>query len=302
MQNVSVRRLAVFCAVARYESFIAAAEALGITQPSVSDHIRLLERSLGVSLFERHRGRAPQLTDAGRALLTHSQALLNGLHTVRSDSGASATAKSVIRFACHRPVATAVLPDTLAQFASNYPGVELSMQAGTSDEVIKKVRTGSADIGMYLGLSAPTSSKFDAVNAGHEVFELVVGINHPLARKGKIAVADLIQCPFIRSDHTSRYAQDVTVMLSKVGLQSTRIASRVTEFNTARALALQGVGVWCTLRRGVQNDLDNGTLTALKVDIPSLQMPLWLLSRPTDNEVVAQFKLFLQMKPRPPLS
>src|SRR5690606_1860791 len=71
MLNVTLRRMEVFVAIVDEGSFAAAADRFGIAQPSVSAHIRALERDVGGEVFARRRGRRPVLTELGRSVLSH---------------------------------------------------------------------------------------------------------------------------------------------------------------------------------------------------------------------------------------
>src|SRR5690606_2956231 len=144
----------------------------------------------------------------------------------RSTSG---PAPQTLRLACHRPLATAVLPKALARFAQAYPQFQLAVQAGISDEAIRKVENGAADVAIYLGMRAPKPSPdLLAIKAGKQSFCFVVGPHHELAPKKIIKLDELAAWPFIRGDHHSMYAQDITSMLANAGIAATRVSSRAT--------------------------------------------------------------------------
>jgi DNA-binding transcriptional LysR family regulator len=73
---VDLRRLEVFAKVAEFGSFSRAAQALSLTQPTVSEHVRALEEELGVQLLDR-LGRGASATRAGRLLLGYAQRMLS---------------------------------------------------------------------------------------------------------------------------------------------------------------------------------------------------------------------------------
>ena len=110
------QRLAVFCAVAERESFSRAAEALAITQPTVSGHVRALEAALGARLFERQR-RGARLTASGQVVYDYAVATLRDLASLRAQLRdlADGTA-GTIRIGAGLVPATYVLPGLLARF------------------------------------------------------------------------------------------------------------------------------------------------------------------------------------------
>src|SRR5690349_24059997 len=84
MPTVQTQSLEVFVAVARGKSFTRAARSLGYTQSAISRQIAVLEKDLGADLFDR-LPRGVELTEQGRALLPHAEAVLDRLHTAQRD-------------------------------------------------------------------------------------------------------------------------------------------------------------------------------------------------------------------------
>src|SRR5690606_14094385 len=103
MLNVTLRRMEVFVAIVDEGSFAAAANRFGIAQPSVSAHIRALERDVGGEVFARRRGRRPVLTELGRSILSHARELLAEAADMRADvvKLRNATGQRVV-LACQR--------------------------------------------------------------------------------------------------------------------------------------------------------------------------------------------------------
>jgi DNA-binding transcriptional LysR family regulator len=145
-------RLRAFLAYVQRGSFSGAAEALRISQPAVSKHIADMERSLGVKLIDR-RSRA--LTPAGEFLAAHvlrAEALLRqaaqGLASLREPMS------STLTIAASGTPGTYVLPEIVAAFQAQHPGVRVHFELATSAEVIKAVREHRAEIGVTGGFVA----------------------------------------------------------------------------------------------------------------------------------------------------
>src|SRR5436305_606538 len=139
-------RLRAFAGFVRRGSFSGAAADLRISQPAVSKHIADMEAELGLTLIER-RSRA--LTPAGEYLAVHvlrAEALLRqaalGLAALRAPLEGSL---SII--AAGTP-GTYVLPDIVAAFQREHPGVQVRFELATSSEAIKAVRDHRAEIGI----------------------------------------------------------------------------------------------------------------------------------------------------------
>jgi DNA-binding transcriptional LysR family regulator len=145
-------RLRAFLAFVRRGSFSGAAESLRISQPAVSKHIADMERSLGVKLIDR-RSRA--LTPAGEFLAAHvlrAEALLRqaaqGLASLREPMSGALT------IVASGTPGTYVLPEMVAGFQAQHPGVRVHFELATSAEVINAVRQHRAEIGVTGGFVA----------------------------------------------------------------------------------------------------------------------------------------------------
>ncbi|TGE27078.1 LysR substrate-binding domain-containing protein [Hymenobacter metallicola] len=144
-------RLRVFQSVARHLSFTKAAQELFITQPAITKHIRELERSYGQRLFER-RGNRVSLTEAGRLLLSHADAV-EVLHQQLTDQlhGLHAEAAGRLRLGASTTLAQYVLPPILPGFQARYPNIELTLYNGNSEQIAESLLYGHVDLGFVEG-------------------------------------------------------------------------------------------------------------------------------------------------------
>lgn len=150
---MDLRRLEVFASVVKHGNFSRAAHALYLTQPTVSSHIDLLEKSLGVALFERQHRRAV-LTSAGRVFYPYA---ISALRTVEEGQ------KSVQRFqqdisgmvtiAASSTPGIYLLPRFLDSFLQLYPDVRFDIMLVNSVQVVEKLLNYEADMGL-VGLSS----------------------------------------------------------------------------------------------------------------------------------------------------
>ena len=119
-----------FIQVAQHHSFSRAAEALGLTQPSITARIQTLERELGEELFERG-GRGVKLTDAGHAFLPYVERMLQ---TLREGRDAVEEVRNVqlgsLRLGSAITISTYVLPGILRTFCGRHPGLDVVIRTG----------------------------------------------------------------------------------------------------------------------------------------------------------------------------
>ena len=127
---LDVRRMKVLREVATQGSFSAAAEALNFTQSAISQHVAALERETGARLVERG-ARGVRLTDAGRALVAHTEAILCRIDAAEEELAAIAGLRGGrLRLACFQSAGATLVPQAVAVFHSRHPQVELGMVRG----------------------------------------------------------------------------------------------------------------------------------------------------------------------------
>src|SRR3954453_21503074 len=124
---LDVRRMRVLREVAVRGSFSAAAEALSFTQSAISQQIAALERETGTTLVQR-TARGIRLTEAGEALVRHTDAILARLSEAEAELEAIARLRGgPLRLASFDAAAATLMPLAIAAFRADHPGVELSM-------------------------------------------------------------------------------------------------------------------------------------------------------------------------------
>ncbi|PFA67113.1 LysR family transcriptional regulator [Bacillus sp. AFS015802] len=137
-----------FITAAEYNHFRKAAERLYISQPTVTVHIKQLEKELGVILFERD-GKKIKLTEAGRSYLQHAKRLIEiyeeGISDIQSLSQGYTT---TLKMAISPLIADNVLPFVLKQYIENHPQVEISVEIIESAEIERAVLDERVDIGL----------------------------------------------------------------------------------------------------------------------------------------------------------
>ena len=145
IQHVSLRQLRVFEAAATTRSFSKAAEALHVTQPGVSMHIKELEASAGLPLFERI-GKKLYVTEAGQELLARAREILRALKDAEDTlDGLRGLRRGRINLAV---VSTAkyFAPQLLARFGKDFPGLEIRLAVNNRDSVIDQLVGNEVDL------------------------------------------------------------------------------------------------------------------------------------------------------------
>ncbi len=190
---LDVKRLRVLREVASCGSFSAAADSLSYTQSAISQQIAALEREAGTTLVERSP-RGVRLTDAGEALVRHTDAILARLADAEAELEAIAGLRGGrLRLAAFPTAAATVMPQAIARFREKHPAVELSMEPREPDDALAALKAGEVDIGAVI-LSDTEEPRVEGMELTHlldDPMYAMLPIGHPHAAKSKLRLEDL---------------------------------------------------------------------------------------------------------------
>ncbi|HEY4651830.1 MAG TPA: LysR family transcriptional regulator [Pontibacter sp.] len=211
-------RLRVFYTVAQKLSFTKAAQALFITQPAVTKHIRQLEQQLGVGLFRRN-GNSVALTPAGQLLLQHTHKISEAYTALENDMAQlSSSLGGSIRIGASTTLAQYVLPAILASFKTAHPSVHFSFATGNSEQVEQQLIQGTLDIGIVEGNSHHPQIVYEAFVKDEIV--LVTRTGSVLAQKAMIKPEQLHTIPLVLREPGSGTRDVLLGALAGAGIQA----------------------------------------------------------------------------------
>jgi DNA-binding transcriptional LysR family regulator len=152
----SLERLRALREVARLGGFSAAAKALGLTQPAVSNHVRLLEQQLGTKLLERI-GKTARPTREGETLIAASARAFGEIDRAMDEiARANAAVAGPLVLATGATATTYLLPPVMADLRLRHPGIDLRVITGNTLDMIPGLVDGSIDLGL---LTAPVRDR-----------------------------------------------------------------------------------------------------------------------------------------------
>jgi DNA-binding transcriptional LysR family regulator len=191
---LDVRRLRVLQEVARQGSFSGAADALSFTQSAVSQQIAVLERETGTTLLVRGPG-GVRLTDAGRALVEHTEAVLARLADAERELAAIAGLEGGrVRLASFPTAGATLVTRAVSIFAARHPQVELSLTEGEPDETLPLLRRGEVDLALVFDYghgSIDLESGLECIPLLEDPLRVVLPRRHRLAARKAVRIADL---------------------------------------------------------------------------------------------------------------
>ena len=216
------------------------AERAHLALGAASTRIRHMEEAFGATLLVRSRqGVTP--TQAGRTLLQHARAILRQAARLREDLGAYGGGfAGHVRMLSNTNALTEFLPETLSSFLAAHPHVSVDLEERLSDEIVGLIAEGVADIGIVAG----------TVDAGGLVtypfrsdrFVLVVAREHPLARRSRIAFAEVLDLDFVGLDRASALQRFLADKAAKIR-RPLRLRVQLRSFDAVCRLVESNVGV-----------------------------------------------------------
>ncbi len=264
--------LEVLLAVAHTGSLNAAARRVGVSQQAVSARIAAIESQIGVPLVTR-TAQGSTLTPAGVTVTAWADRLVAiaaefdaGLAALRQDR------HDRLRVAASLTIAEQLLPRWLVAFhtvtrAQGRPTTEVTLTATNSDQVLRQIQDGSADLGFIEGPSVPRGIRHRVV--GHDQLVVVVRPDHPWARRGRAVTArTLNDTPLVSREEGSGTRDALSTALRKVvgsAVQAPAVMALSTT-SAVRAAVLAGAGPAVLSALALSDDLGTGRLRAVTVD------------------------------------
>lgn len=297
MSNPTLRRLEVFAAIVEEGTFRAAADRFGIAQPSVSEHIEILERDFGGRLFDRQRGRKPALTELGKGVLANVRQLLAEATDMRSNAvQVQSSSSERVVLSCQRSLANFALKPHIREFALAHPNIQFVARIGTQEDVIEEVQDGTADVGCFLSNDETRGLRSEVI--GYERLVLFASAMHPLATRRNVKPAEIMRYDFVGPPPSSMFGRAIFKLLASVDIPKLRIVTQATEYQFLRDFLVSGSAISCSLARNVESDVENGTLAILDFGGPELTLQVRQLasSRRAPSPATARFMEFLRSK------
>ena len=260
-------QLDAFLQVAEHRSFSRAAEALRLTQPSVTARIQALERDLDETLFERN-GRGVSLTDGGASFLPHAQRVLKALQDGRDDLQSLRRLEcGTLKLGAAPTISTYVLTELLKTFRSRYPGIEVSVHTEYSHQIVKMVLADQVQVGLVRTISHP---EVVTVPLYQDEVVLVASQEHALAKKGRASIEDVSNERLIMFNRGSSYYSLVDDALRKAGALVSP-AMELDNMEATKKMVEEGLGIAMLPKAAVERELRQGDLCQVRVE--GMDMP-----------------------------
>lgn len=241
---LDAHQLNIFLVAAETLNFTQAAERLHMSQPSVSQHIRALEKHFDEMLFIR-QGRSLILSDAGRVLVPMAQQFVKQSTRINEAmSSLKGHIKGLISISCNALTGRYTLPEFFSQFHTNYPEVTIACQTDLCGYPLESLRNGDMHF-LFSNLDSLIEPCFQSQLLLTDEIMLITPENHPWAKREFIEVEELLEEKYILpSGNTTTYIK-VNQALAAKNLSLLQLDSFLT-LDNAEAIALsvnKGLGL-----------------------------------------------------------
>jgi DNA-binding transcriptional LysR family regulator len=259
-------QILAFLEVAQRGNLSRAAEALYVSQPTLTARLQALEAELGEQLFVRTR-RGMRLTEAGEAFLPYAEHAVQAIEDGRERLGElrrGAVGKLVL--AAPPTVSTYMLPALLARFAEEHSDVRLTVMTGTSEEILELVLHDRIQLGLMRVLGHP---EVEAVPVYSDSLLLVVNPSHPLAGR-KVRLGDLGGVPLVLFGRSSSYRDFTEAVFRQAGVMPDSVLE-LDNIEAAKKMVEHGIGISLVPDSAVMEELASGALAV--VDVVDTSLP-----------------------------
>jgi DNA-binding transcriptional LysR family regulator len=257
---MELRQLLTFSKITQLKSFLNAAEDLGYAQSTITTQIQLLEKELGIKLFERI-GRNMELTSKGMVFLEYAEKIINLADEAKNAVSDNDLPKGTLKIGVVESLCTIKLPELLKDYHVKYPEVEVIIKIGTCSDLHNMLKNNTVDLIFTLGELINDSDLISCM-CYEEPMALLASPLNKLAYKKQIELKDLANESLILTEKGCSYRTAFEAMFQKENLQP-RLSLEIGSIETIKNFVLNNLGITLLPIMTVENYLANGTLVKL---------------------------------------
>jgi DNA-binding transcriptional LysR family regulator len=259
---MDLRQLEILRAVAESGSFTSAGRQLHLSQSAVSRQILLLEDELNEQLFLRI-GRKIRITPAGATLLRLSQRVIDDIAETRAGILESQqTLNGSLRLVGGMTVCLYVFPSLLKEYRREHPNVEVRVAPGATPRLVRRLRSGAADLGL---LTLPVDDpSLVSVPVMREELLVAMAPQHPLARKRQVTPQDLVRQPFVLFESGSNSRRTIDDFFAREQVDP-KVVTETENVEIIKAMVRVGLGITIIPYQAVAREVRTGTLACTRI-------------------------------------
>lgn len=269
-------QLHIFCKVVELKSFSKAADAVRLSQPTVSSHIKDLEAHFDKKLVDR-MPRQIVPTKAGLLLYDYARRLLtlkDKTETAMAEFGGLIKGRLLVGGSTIP--SGYLLPKWIGQFTRQYPDVYVSLTVASTDEIIQKTISGHIELGIVGARTRDKALRQEAIVS--DEMAVVVPASHAWAKREEVTISELLQAPFIARETGSGTLMSIQAMLQKSrhDIADLQVVAEMGSTEAVRQAIIAGVGISILSRIAVRDDVAFGLVKTIPLKDLDLKRNFYL--------------------------
>ena len=279
MLEINLKQLEAFVTTAEYSSFTKAAEALYLTQSTVSAHINSMEQTLGVRLIQRGSRRKVQLTAEGKQAYDMAKEILNRCQSLQNLG--STIEQCQLAVGASSVPSQYLVPELMLGFLAQNPDSRYVLQRGDSDKIHRLLKQGDVRIG-FVGAAQDRENYHYHVVADDRL--VLITANNDHYRKLKAAGTsgrELLHDPMILREISSGTRKAMEAYLTRLGVpvRSLDLVAQIDNTEAIKSSVSRGIGVSVVSELTVREELESGKLLSFDLDSGGLFRNIYLCWR-----------------------
>jgi DNA-binding transcriptional LysR family regulator len=279
LRSVKLNQLAIFCKIFELKSFSRAAKTLGLSQPTLSEHIQALEAQLGLAVFDR-LGREVVPTKAGEVLYGYGDKILRLMvEAERSLSALKGDLSGELTLGASTIPGEYLLPPIIKTFRDSFPAISVHLRISDTDRVREQLLAGEIEVG-FVGAKVE-DSKVEYSPIAKDELVLVAPALCPWIRGASVAVKKLTEIPFVLREEGSgtRMVLEKIIRGQGIGIGDLRVVAKLGSTTAVIQAIKSGAGCSVLSRRSVTEEIARGTLRPIRIRKVKLEREFYAIHR-----------------------
>jgi len=292
LKNATLRQLAALHAVARLGSVSRAATELHLTQPAVSNQLRLLEESAGAPLLEKH-GRGIRLSGAGHVMARYAARMLELWREAGDEMAAHRGVFSGTLRVGLVTTAEYLLPHLLVSFVGQHPDVKVKLQVGNRDQIVHMLAGQEIDIAI-MG-RPPAELKTTSAPFAKHPMAFLASPRHALMQRRRVTLPDLADANLLIRERGSGTRTTLERLYKDAGL-ALHIGSELSSNEAIKQMCAAGFGAAFLSLSTCELELEAGLLAVVPMEGNPLERDWFVmhLASRALPQVASAFELYLR--------
>lgn len=266
MLEINLKQLEAFVTTAEYSSFTKAAEALYLTQSTVSAHINAMEQVLGVRLIQRGSRRRVQLTAEGKQAYDLAKEILNRCHSLQNLGNTIEQCQLAV--GASSVPSQYLVPELMSGFLSRNPDSRYVLQRGDSDRIHRLMKQGDVRIGFVGAALNREEYNYHVVTGDRLVLITANTENYRRLKRAETTGRELLHEPMILREESSgtRKAMEAYLNRCNIPARSLDLVAQIDNTEAIKSSVIRGIGVSVVSELTVREELESGKLLSFDLD------------------------------------